>query len=131
MSDSSAPVHPLDECPPPSNCGAGGARVSANLYLILQSQRCKVNRIDLGIELADGRILVPQELGAVLTTVGAWTCDSLAKALRDFPSAFMLGLNLSESDFSSAREGALGKIDSLSRTCELTEKATHPKPGAH
>jgi hypothetical protein len=96
------------------------------MYLVTQTHRCKVNRVDLGIEIADGRVLVPQELGAVLTTVGAWTCDAIATALLKFPTAFKLGLHLSELDFAEARDGALKKLETIAGVAELGEKPTHP-----
>lgn len=97
------------------------------MYLVIQTSRCKVNRVDLGLEITESCILVPEELGIVLTAVGAWTCDSLAKALLEYPIAFMQGLQLSAADFANARDGALGKLATVAGAAELSKT---PIPGA-
>jgi len=83
--------------------GADMLRVRPNVQL-------KVNPQDLGIEVEQGQLLVPAELGRVLDAMGITTAEGFVSAVRAFPTQFTVSLQMDARSFEAAVRGAIDKL---------------------
>jgi hypothetical protein len=72
-----------------------------------------VNTRDLGLEVQNDQVFVPERLRSTLERIGVRTADALAAALQSFPTSFSTQVGLSAEDLRSASAGALEKLKAV------------------